>query len=127
MADASVAKPTSSEFVRGALYGLAAVSIWATWVVAVRFGVRTSLTPWDITAIRFAVAGAILLPYVLKKGLAVDRLGGAGLAAILCGGGAPMVLMAYGGLLFALSAHAASLYTAFIPLICRDPGLIRAR
>lgn len=116
MADVSVAKPTPSEFVRGALYGLAAVSIWATWVVAVRFGVRTSLTPWDITAIRFAVAGAILLPYVLKKGLAVDRLGGTGLAAILCGGGAPMVLMAYGGLLFALSAHAASLYTALIPL-----------
>ena len=45
MADASVAKPISLEFVRGALYGLAAVNIWATWVVAVRFGVRTSLTP----------------------------------------------------------------------------------
>jgi drug/metabolite transporter (DMT)-like permease len=109
-------KPTTSEYVRGSLYGLAAVSMWAAWVVAVRLGLRTSLQPWDITAIRFAVAGLILLPYLLKKGLAVDRLGGLGLAAIVLGGGAPMVLLSYGGLVFAPAAHAASLYTALIPL-----------
>ena len=57
-----------------------------------------------------------MLPYLLKKGLAVDRLGWTGLTAIMVGGGAPMVLVAYGGLLFAPSAHAASLYTALIPL-----------
>lgn len=57
-----------------------------------------------------------MLPYLLKKGLAVDRLGWAGLAAILLGGGAPMVLVSYGGLLFAPAAHAASLFTALIPL-----------
>ena len=76
-----LSKPTTSEYVRGSLYGLAAVSIWASWIVAARLGLRTNLTPWDITAIRFGVAGLILLPYLLKKGLAVDRLGGLGLAA----------------------------------------------
>jgi len=111
-----LSKPTTSEYIRGSLYGLAAVSIWASWVVAVRFGLRTSLKPWDITAIRFGVAGLILLPYLLRRGLAVDRLGGLGLAAIMLGGGAPMVLLSYGGLLFAPAAHAASLYTALIPL-----------
>ncbi|WP_407149878.1 DMT family transporter [Bradyrhizobium sp. ORS 86] len=111
-----MSKPATSEYIRGSLYGLAAVSIWASWVVAVRFGIRTNLTPWDITAIRFGVAGLILLPYLLKKGLAVDRLGWLGLAAILLGGGAPMVLLSYGGLVFAPAAHAASLYTALIPL-----------
>jgi drug/metabolite transporter (DMT)-like permease len=70
-----LAKPTTSEYIRGSLNGLAAVSIWASWIVAVRLGIRTSLTPWDIAAIRFGVAGLILLPYLLKKGLAVDRLG----------------------------------------------------
>jgi drug/metabolite transporter (DMT)-like permease len=100
---------------RGALYGLAFVSIWAGWVVTARLGLRTSLTPWDITAIRFGVAGLILLPYLLKKGLAVDRLGALGLAAIVLGGGAPVVLVAYGGLLFAPAAHAASLFTGLIP------------
>jgi len=111
-----MSKPATSEYIRGALYGLAAVSLWAAWVVAVRLGIRTSLKPWDITAIRFAVAGVILLPYLLKKGLAVERLGGWGLAAIVLGGGAPMVLLAYGGLVFAPAAHAASLYTALIPV-----------
>ena len=75
-----------------------------------------ALAPWDIAAIRFGVAGAILLPYLLKKGLAVDRLGWAGSAAIMVGGGAPVVLLSYCGLLFAPAAHAASLFTALIPL-----------
>ena len=92
------------------------MGIWASWILAVRLGIRTSLQPWDIVAIRFAVAGLILLPYLLKKGLALDRLGWEGLAAILLGGGAPMVLVSYGGLLFAPAAHAASLFTALIPL-----------
>ena len=111
-----LSKPTPSEYLRGSLYGIAAVSIWASWIVAVRLGIRTSLAPWDIAAIRFGVAGLILLPYLLKKGLAVDRLGWAGLAAIMAGGGAPTVLLSYGGLLFAPAAHAASLFTALLPL-----------
>jgi drug/metabolite transporter (DMT)-like permease len=112
----SLSKPTTSEYLRGSLYGLAAVSIWASWIVAVRLGIRTSLAPWDIAAIRFGVAGLILLPYLLKKGLGVDRLGWVGLAAIFLGGGAPAVLVSYCGLLFAPAAHAASLFTALIPL-----------
>ena len=64
-----------TQYVRGALYGLAAVSIWSGWIVVARLGLRTSLTPWDIAALRFGVAGLLLLPYVIGKGLAVDRLG----------------------------------------------------
>jgi drug/metabolite transporter (DMT)-like permease len=112
-----LSKPSASEYLRGSLYGLAFVSIWVSWIVSARLGLRTSLTPWDITAIRFGVAGFILLPYLLKKGLPVDRLGAVGLAAIVLGGGAPMVLVAYAGLQFAPAAHAASLYTALIPLL----------
>ena len=101
---------------RGSLYGVAAVGLWASWMVAVRLGIKTSLAPWDIVAIRFVVAGLILLPYLLKKGLAIDRLGWTGLAGIMLGG-APIVLISYGGLLFAPAAHAASLYTALIPVL----------
>lgn len=117
-------KPNTSEFLRGALYGLAAVGIWVSWIITVRLGIRTSLAPLDITALRFGVAGLVLLPYLLKKGLAVDRLGGLGLAAVLLGGGAPMVLSSYGGLLFAPSAHAASFYTALIPLYVAIVGAV---
>ena len=51
-----------SNFVRGAFYGLAAVSIWAAFIVVSRLGLRTSLTPWEVAAIRFGTAGLLLLP-----------------------------------------------------------------
>ena len=56
-----------SNFVRGALYGLSAVTIWAAFIVVSRLGIRTSLTPWDVAAIRFGVAGVLLLPYLMRK------------------------------------------------------------
>src|SRR5262249_49874719 len=70
---------TTSNYLRGALYGFSAVCICAAFIVVSRLGVRTSLAPWDVVAIRFAVAGVLLLPYSLKKGLALDRLGWTGL------------------------------------------------
>ena len=57
-----------SNFVRGALYGLSAVCIWAAFIVVSRLGIRTSLTPWDVAAIRFGVAGVLLLPYLCERG-----------------------------------------------------------
>jgi drug/metabolite transporter (DMT)-like permease len=108
--------PTTAEYARGAVCGLAAVSIWSGGIVAVGLGLRTSLTPWDIAAVRFTVAGLLLLPYVLNRGLALERLGWAGLAAIVLGGGAP-VLLSNAGLLFAPAAHAGALYPGVMPLM----------
>lgn len=104
------------QYVRGLLYGLAAVSIWSGWIVVARLGLRTSLTPWDIAALRFGVAGLVLLPYVFNKGLAFDRLGAVGLAAIVLGGAAP-VFLANSGLLFAPVAHAGALFPGVMPLM----------
>jgi drug/metabolite transporter (DMT)-like permease len=116
--------PALSVYARGALYGIAAVSIWAGFIVVARLGLRTGLTPWDIAAIRFGVAGSFLLPYLIAKGLAFERLGWIGLAAIVTGCGAPMVLLANTGLLFAPAAHAGALFPGIAPLIValeRDP------
>jgi drug/metabolite transporter (DMT)-like permease len=104
------------QYLRGSLYGLAAVSIWSGWIVVARLGLRTSLTPWDIAAMRFGVAGLLLLPYVFNKGLAFDRLGWVGLAAIVLGGAAP-VFLANSGLLFAPVAHAGALFPGVMPLM----------
>src|ERR1700719_1207583 len=93
------------DFARGACYGLAAVSIWSGWMVVARLGLRSNFTPWDIAAIRFGVAGLLMLPFVLHKGVAFERLGWTGLAAIVLGGGAP-VLLVNTGLLFAPASHA---------------------
>jgi drug/metabolite transporter (DMT)-like permease len=103
-------------YFQGALCGLAAVSIWSGWIVVARLGLRTSLTPWDIAALRFGVAGVLLLPYVFKNGLAIDRLGWVGLAAIVLGGAAP-VFLANAGLLFAPAAHAGALFPGVMPLM----------
>jgi drug/metabolite transporter (DMT)-like permease len=109
------ARPDGPQYLRGASYGLAAVSIWAGWIVVARLGLRTSLTPWDIAALRFGLAGVLMLPYVIMKGLAIDRLGWGGLAAIVFGGAAP-VFLANLGLLFAPAAHAGALFPGVMPL-----------
>jgi drug/metabolite transporter (DMT)-like permease len=108
---------TGSSYVRGAIYGLAAVCIWASFIVVSRLGVRTSLTPWDVAAIRFAVAGVLLLPYLVKRGIAADRLGWTGVIAIIAGCGAPMVLLVNAGLLFAPAAHGGALFPGVMPLM----------
>ena len=115
MTEVAVGERTAAEYVRGALYGLAAISIWSGWIVVARLGLQTSLTPWDIAALRFGVAGLQLLPYLLNKGLARDRLGWIELAAIVIGGGAP-VLLANAGLMFAPAAHAGALFPGVMPL-----------
>ncbi|ANW04060.1 DMT family transporter [Bradyrhizobium icense] len=115
MPDLAADRHAPGSYVRGALYGLAAVSIWSGWIVVARLGLQTSLTPWDIAALRFGVAGLLLLPYVLQKGLALKRLGFIGLAAVVLGGGTP-VLLANTGLLFAPAAHAGALFPGVMPL-----------
>jgi drug/metabolite transporter (DMT)-like permease len=107
---------SAAEYVRGALYGLAAVSIWSGWIVVARLGLKSSLTPWDIAALRFGVAGLLLVPYIRINGLALDRLGWIGLVAIVLGGGAP-VLFANAGLMFAPAAHAGALFPGVMPLM----------
>jgi drug/metabolite transporter (DMT)-like permease len=116
MTEVAIDRQTAAEYARGALYGLAAVSIWSGWIVVARLGLRTSLTPWDIAALRFGVAGLLLLPYVLRKGLVLERVGWIGLAALVLGGGAP-VLLANAGLLFAPAAHAGALFPGVMPLM----------
>lgn len=106
----------TAEYARGALFGLAAVLIWAGNIVVAGLGLRSSLTPWDISAIRFGVAGLVLTPYLMRSGLAVDRLGWIGLAALVLGG-APTVLLANAGLLFAPASHAGALFPGVMPLV----------
>jgi drug/metabolite transporter (DMT)-like permease len=109
--------PTRSQYARGAFYGLAAVCIWASFIVVSRLGVKTSLSPWDVAAIRFSVAGLLLLPQLWSKGLAIDRLGWTGVTVIIMGCGAPMVLLVNIGLLFAPAAHGGALFPGVMPLM----------
>lgn len=53
----------------GAACGLMAVSIWAGWSVMTRLAVTTGLDAWDIPALCFGVAGLLMLPVVIQRGL----------------------------------------------------------
>src|SRR5256885_4698287 len=104
----------ATSYVRGAVFGLAAVSIWAGNIVVAGLGLRSSLTPWDITAIRFAVAGLVLLPFLMRRGLALDRLGWARVAALLLGR-PPTVMPAEPSTLFAPPSHPRPLFPHLMP------------
>src|SRR5215467_7902087 len=116
MTEGTLVERTAAGYARGAACGLAAVSIWAGNIVVAGLGLRSSLTPWDITAIRFIVAGVVLAPYLARTGLAFDRLGWIGLAALVLGG-APTVLLTNAGLLFAPASHAGALFPGVMPLV----------
>ena len=105
------------QFVIGAVCAIAAVTIWAGWLVMMRLGITTTLTASDLTALRFAVAGMVLLPVVWRKGLAFDRLGWPGFMAVVIGAGAPVPLLVGVGLSFAPVADASVLTYGISPLI----------
>jgi drug/metabolite transporter (DMT)-like permease len=106
----------SPSYLNGAIFGLAAVSIWAGWSAMTRLAVTTSLDAWDIPAPRFGVAGLLLSPIVIRRGLARERLGWLGLAGIIVGQGAPYVLVAALGLQFAPAADLGALSPGCMPL-----------
>src|SRR6266481_6735051 len=111
-----VMQPGTSEYLKGAVFGSAAVSIWASWSVITRLAVTTSLDASDIVALRFGVAGLLLSPVLVRRGLARDCLGWLGLAVIIAGLGAPYALVAAGGLHFAPTRDQGALNPGCMPL-----------
>jgi len=115
--DRLIAQPSRPEqFVRGASCAIVAVAIWAGWLVIMRLGLTTRLSAPDLAALRFSVAGPVLLPIVVRRGLAIGQLGWPGFAAVVTGAGAPVALLIAVGLQFAPVAHAGALYQGVVPL-----------
>lgn len=105
-----------AQYLQGAAWGLFAISIWVGWILLTRYGVTTSLSPFDITALRFACAGLLLLPIVIKRGWGLRLVGFKTWLVICIGAGVPYVLIASGGLQFAPAAHAGALIPGTMPL-----------
>ena len=120
-AGSSPTPPASStlsraKYLRGAAWGIFAISIWVGWILLTRYGVTTSLSPYDITALRFACAGLLLLPILIRDGFGIQKIG-LKLWLIICiGAGAPYVMIASSGLKFAPAAHAGALIPGTMPL-----------
>ena len=78
-----------------------------------------ALDAWDVTALRFGVAGLLLLPLFTKRRLGNLRWWAALLLA--CGAGAPYVLLTAGGLAFAPAGHM-GVITPSCMLVCSTLG-----
>jgi drug/metabolite transporter (DMT)-like permease len=73
-------------------YGLLAALIWGGFPVVTRLGdTHSGLDSYDIAFIRFLVAGVLLLPFLLRRGLGGVSLKSAALMVI--GIGAPYILL----------------------------------
>jgi drug/metabolite transporter (DMT)-like permease len=98
-----MSQQTSESPVAGAAYGVLASLIWAGFPAITKLSMVSTLTAWDVTALRFGTAGLLLLPIFVRAGLGALRLPAALL--LVCGAGAPYVLLTAGGLAFAPAAH----------------------
>jgi len=106
----------SPHYLKGAARGLAAAAVWASWSAVTRFAVTTRFDAWDVALLRYAAAGVLLSPIVMRRGLARERLGWLGLAALVAGAGAPYALAAAAGLRLAPAAELSALNPGCIPL-----------
>lgn len=114
---------TSGNIVLGSLAALSVVFIWSSWLVISRAGALTSLTPYDLTAIRFGVSAVFALPIILYfkpwRTMSITRI-----VAVTILLGPAYVLMVFGGFKFAPAAHGGIFMNGFLPIITLIIGWI---
>ena len=111
--------PPVSPALLGVGAGLAAVAMWGAYLAFARAGVNDGLGSFDFVALRYATAGAIMLPWLLWRG-GLGRGGLRDLAGVGWGRGAALALAAgplfialgVGGYAFAPLAHGAVIQPA---------------
>lgn len=93
----------------------AVIFIWSGFIVFSRVGVKSSLTAFDVTALRFLVAGAVTLPF-LKSWWPSHLPLKAQLLMSLCGPGAVYSVIMYLGLQNASAAYGGVFANGSLPL-----------
>lgn len=102
------------DMLKGIACVMFAVLVWAGWVISSRYSVKGVLSTYDIAALRFGVAGIIMLPVLLRKGWRVGPWGvwgGIFLAATM---GAGYNVIAVQGMKYAPTAHASLIQTTML-------------
>ena len=98
----------------GIVCALSVVVLWSSFHLVSRIGVQTSLTPYDLVTLRVGVAGVIMLPVLVHRGLGHLKLWQAVVLALIAGPG--FGLTAFSGFQFAPAAHGAAILAGAIPL-----------
>jgi drug/metabolite transporter (DMT)-like permease len=94
----------------GLATGLVTAALWGSWAVVSRVGLTGGLDFHDVTALRFGVAGFVLLPVLLRR--RIDRNAIAGVPwhvalMLWAGAGVPYSLLVFAGLGIAPASHQA--------------------
>lgn len=107
------------------LYGIVVAVIWGAQPVVSKFGYRASMTAEDLTFLRYAASGFVMLPFMMMRKDASTAFGlGWGRAAVLTLLAGPLYsLVLIGGLAWAPASHGALIYPAMTPVF----SLILAR
>lgn len=100
---------------QGYAFVLITMCIWGGFTLLSRLNVQWQISPWDITALRFAIAFVILMPILLyQKNTAFLWKKEALLLALI--GGVAYCVTAYSAFNLAPAAHAAIFLNGAIPL-----------
>lgn len=101
----------------GFFYGLAVALIWGAQPVVAMFGYRASLTALDLTLLRFAAGGLIMLPFFIQRGAwNASGIGWRRAVVLILLAGPLYNLVLIGGLHWAPASHSSLIYPAFTPL-----------
>jgi drug/metabolite transporter (DMT)-like permease len=98
--------------------GIAAALLYAGQFVISRLSLRSTLTPWDLAVLRFAVAGPLMLPVLVRHGWAdAAGIGWRRATVLAISVGAPFTLFIYAGLVWAPAGHGAVIVTGATPVV----------
>ncbi len=100
----------------GLLAGLASAIIGASWQVATRYGVSSSLLPSDLALLRYVTPAIIFLPLLWRNGILPKGVDFKWLVLLLIGGGFPFGLLAMTGASMAPASHMGVLLAGTMPL-----------
>jgi drug/metabolite transporter (DMT)-like permease len=92
--------------------------LYAGQFVVTRWSIQRTLALWDVAALRFAVAGALMLPLLMRYGVG-DAAGLGWRRALVLGitVGAPYTLVLFAGLTLAPAAHGAVIISGGTPIM----------
>lgn len=101
----------------GYLAALIVVCCWSGFNIVSRLGGKSALTPYDLAALRFGVAGLVMLPLFIRVLRDIDRSRLMQYACIAFFGSLGYALPVYTGFSLAPAAHAGVLVNGGIPFL----------
>lgn len=99
----------------GYLAAFVVILCWSGFNIVSRLGGKSILTPFDLAALRFGIAGLAMSPIVVRVLRNIDRSRLLQYLAVACCGGLGYALLAYTGFSLAPAAHAGVLVNGGIP------------